>query len=212
MKNSYKEKIKISAKVFHKNNRGEKFTNGVIIWHQYDESDVAKLSWWDDVSFILNDYLVQVAWIHPRMAFKDRAEDDAHNKVAHLDRGADGLMGQTKPNYVKVGKSRKKVISRTLTGSLLSNDWMQAFDAAYAETLKEADFQITPFIKAEWVQHGRFVEICAPIEIQSEGDLMALVNLVRKLLKRETTLEQEFAAYSYARDEWIAESKRRAID
>jgi hypothetical protein len=209
MKNSYQEKLKISAKVFHKNNRGEKFTNGVIIWHQYDEANTTKLSWWEDVSFILNDYLVQVAWIHPRMAFKDRAEDDAHRKVAHLDRGADGFMGQSKPNYVKVGRSRKKIISRTLTGPLLSSDWMQAFDAAYAETLKESDFQITPFIKAEWVQHGRFVEICAPIEIQSERDLMALINLVRKLLKRETTLEQEFADYVYARDEWIAESERR---
>lgn len=209
MKNSYQEKLKISAKVFHKNNRGEKFTNGIIFWHQYDEVDMAKLSWWEDVSFILSDYLVQVAWIHPRMAFKDRAEDDAHKKVAHLDRGADGFMGLSKPNYVKVGRSRKKIISRTLTGPLLSSDWMQAFDAAYAETLKKSDFQITPFIKSEWVQHGRFVEICAPIEIQSERDLMALINLVRKLLKRETTLEQEFADYVYARDEWIAESERR---
>jgi hypothetical protein len=59
------------------------------------------------------------------------------------------------------------------------------------------------------VQHGRFVDICAPIEIQSERDLMALVNLVRKLLKRETTLKQEFADYVYARDEWVAESERR---
>ena len=210
IKNSYQEKLKKSAKVFHKNNRGEKFTNGVIIWHQYDEAGITKLSWWDDVSFILNDYLVQVAWIHPRMAFKDRAEDNAHKKVAHLDSGADDFMGQSKPNYVKVGRSRKKMISRTLTGSFLSSDWMQAFDAAYAETLKEADFQITPFIKVEWVQHGCYVEICAPIEIQSERDLMVLVNLVRKLLKRETTLEQEFNDYAYAIDEWIAESERRS--
>ncbi len=201
MKNAYQEKLKIAAKIFHKNNRGEKFTNGVIIWHQYDEANMPKLSWWNEVSFILNDYLVQVAWIHPRMAFKDRAEDDAYKKVAHLDRSADGFMGQTKPNYVKVGQSRKKIISRTLTGSLLSIDWMQAFDAAYAEILKEADFKIAPFIKPEWVQHSRFVELCAPIEIQSERDLMALVNLVRKLLKRETTLVQEFTGYSYAKDD-----------
>ena len=201
--------LQISAKVFHKNNRGEKFTNGIIFWHQYDEADMTKLSWWDDVSYILNDYLVQVAWIHPRMAFKDRAEKDAHKKVARLDSGTDYLMVQSKPNYVKIGRSRKKMISSTLTGLFLSSDWMQAFDAVYAETLKEADFHITPFIKAEWLQHGRFVEICALIEIQSERDLMALVNLVRKLLKSETTLEQEFADYVYARDEWIVESERR---
>ncbi len=210
MKNSYQEKLKISAKFFHKNNRGEKFTNRVIFRHQYDEADMTKLSWWDDVSFILNNYLVQVAWIHPRMAFKDWAEDEAHKKVAHLDKGNDGFMRQSKPSYVKVGRSRKKIVSRTLAGSLLSSDWMQAFDAAYAETLKEADFQITPFIKTERLQYGCFVEICAPIEIRSERDMMALVNLVRKLLKRETTLAQAFAGYVYARDEWIAESERRS--
>ena len=60
------------------------------------------------------------------------------------------------------------------------------------------------------MQHDRFVEICAPIEIQSERDVMALVNLVRKLFKRETTLAQGFAGYAYARDEWIAESERRS--
>lgn len=210
MKNIYQEKLKKSAKVFYKNNHGEKFTNGVISRHIYDEANMTKLSWWDDVSFILNDYLVQVAWMHPRMAFKNRAEEHAYKKLDHLDSGADDFICHTEPNYVKVGQSRKKIMSRTFTGSLLSNDWMQAFDAAFAETLQQADFQISPFIKAEWAQYGRLVKICAPIEVLSQRDQIALVNLVRKLLKRETTLEREFAGYLYTKDEWIAESERRS--
>lgn len=45
--------------------------------------------------------------LHPRMAFQDQAEEDAHKKVAHLATGVDNFMSQSKPNYAKVGRSRK---------------------------------------------------------------------------------------------------------
>lgn len=205
MKNPYQEKLKIAAKIFHRNNRGERLTNGLIVRHLYDEANTAKLSWWDDVGFILNDYLVQVSWVHPRLAFKDKAELAAHEKVAHIDIGAD-CFANSEPNYVKVGKSRKKIISHTLKGELISSDWRQAYDQAYAETLEGASFQITPFIIVEWTPHSRFVELCAPIEVKNEQHLMVLASLVRKLLKRETTLEQEFPRYVYTKDNWVEES------
>lgn len=207
MKNRYQEKLKISAKSFHKNNRGERFSNGLIIWHQYEEANLTELSWWDDVSYILNDYLVNISWIHPRMAFKDQTEDDAHKRIAHLDTGVNNLFSQSEPNYVKVGKSRKKIISHTIKGPLLSSEWAAAFDAAYAEIIKTTDLQITPFIKSEWTSSGRIVEICAPIEVRNEQCLMAIANLVRKLLKRETTLEKEFPDYIYTKDNWGMESE-----
>lgn len=211
MKNSYQEKLRISAKIFHRNNRGERFTNGLIVRHLYDETNMTKLSWWDDVSFILNNYLVQVSWIHPRLAFKDQIEIDAHKKVEHLDIGVDDFMSQSKPNYTKIGRSRKKIISHTLTGPLISDSWKQAFDVAYTETLKEADYQIEPYIKLEWMPHGRFVELCAPIEVRNEQELMVLATLVRRLLKHETTLEEEFPHYVYTEENWVAESKLRAV-
>jgi len=115
MKNFYQEKLKISAKSFHKNNHGERFSDGLIIRHQYEEANLAKLSWWDDVGFILNDYLVNISWIHhPRMAFEDQAEDEAHKRVAHIDSGVNDLLNQSEPNYVKIGNSRKKIISHTI--------------------------------------------------------------------------------------------------
>lgn len=207
MKNRYQEKLKLSAKSFHKSNRGERFSSGLIIWHQYEEANLTELSWWDDVSYILNDYLVNISWIHPRMAFKDQTEDDANKRIAHLDTGVNDLFSQSEPNYVKVGKSRKKIISHTIKGPLLSSEWAAAFDAAYAEIIKTTDLQITPFIKSEWTSSGRIVEICAPIEVRNEQCLMAIANLVRKLLKRETTLEKEFPDYIYTKDNWGTESE-----
>lgn len=207
MKNFYQEKLKLSAKIFHKNNRGERFSNGLIIRHQYEEANLTELSWWDDVSCILNDYLVTISWIHPRMAFKDQAENEAHKRVTHLDTGINDLFSQSEPNYVKIGKSRKKIISHTIKGPLLSSDWLAAFDAAYAEIIKTTDLQITPFIKSEWTSSGHFVELCAPIEVRNEQDLIILANLVRKLLKREITLEKEFPDYIYTKDNWGTESE-----
>ncbi|NOS96906.1 MAG: hypothetical protein HOP25_00335 [Methylotenera sp.] len=49
---------------------------------------------------------------------------------------------------------------------------------------------------------SHFVELCAPIEVRNEQDLIILANLVRKLLKRETTLEKEFPDYIYTKDNW----------
>lgn len=207
MKNYYQEKLKISAKSFHKNNRGERFSDGLIIRHQYEEANLAKLSWWDDVGFILNDYLVNISWIHPRMAFKDQTEDEAHKRVAHLDTGVNDLFSQSEPNYVKTGKSRKKIISHTIKGPLLSSEWAAAFDAAYVEIIKTTDLQPTPFIKSEWTASGRFVEICAPIEVRNEQDLIVIANLTRKLLKRETTLEIEFPKYTYTKSDWNMENQ-----
>ncbi|MDZ4141104.1 MAG: hypothetical protein U1C48_03750 [Methylotenera sp.] len=207
MKNYYQEKLKTSAKSFHKNNRGERFSDGLIIRHQYEEANLAKLSWWDDVGFILNDYLVNISWIHPRMAFKDQAEDEAHKRVAHLDTGVNDLFSQSEPNYVKTGKSRKKIISHTIKEPLLSSGWAAAFDAAYAEIIKTTDLQTTPFIKSEWTASGRFVEICAPIEVRNEQDLIVIANLTRKLLKRETTLEIEFPKYTYTKSDWNMENQ-----
>lgn len=207
MKNHYQERLKISAKSFHKSNRGERFSNGLIIWHQYEEANLTELSWWDDISCILNDYLVNISWIHPRMAFKDQVEDEAHKSVAHLDSGHNDFLSLSEPNNVKIGRSRKKIISHTIKGPLLSSDWSAAYDAAYAEILETSDFQITPSIKSKWTSGSRIVEICVPIEVRNEQDLMVIANLTRKLLKRETTLEILFPKYTYTKNDWIMEKK-----
>ena len=51
-----------------------------------------------------------------------------------------------------------------------------------------------------------------PLEIRCQADAVALAALVRRLLKRETTLAAEFPNYAYGRAEWLAETKMREED
>ena len=80
------------------------------------------------------------------------------------------------------------------------------FQAAYAEIVKTSNYQVAPYIKSQWVLGCRFVELCVPIEVRTEQDLMKIVNLTRKLLKRETTLENEFHNYLYTRADWCLDN------
>ena len=43
-------------------------------------------------------------------------------------------------------------------------------------------------------------------------DVIAMVELTRKLLKRETTIDGAFPNYRFGRTDWIAESAQRETD
>lgn len=51
----------------------------------------------------------------------------------------------------------------------------------------------------------RFVEVVAPVEVRNAAELAALADLVRRILKGETTLEREFPGYVYGKAQWAAE-------
>src|ERR1017187_8742552 len=84
MKNKYIELLIRSAKLHHRNARTRRFQNGIVIRHLYDKECPEKYSWWDDVVFVLNDYLVNVAWQHPRHVYKDKVEELAYDACVHL--------------------------------------------------------------------------------------------------------------------------------
>lgn len=42
------------------------------------------LSWWDNVTFVLNDYRVALARVHPRMVCEDMIEDEVERLTAEL--------------------------------------------------------------------------------------------------------------------------------
>ena len=66
-------------------------------------------------------------------------------------------------------------------------------------------YQAKPYIHTEWLAHGYFVDICAPIEVRSIDDLVKLVDLVKRLLKREKMLDNEFPKYAYTKAQYHAE-------
>lgn len=219
MKNPHYENLKRSAKLYHRHSRRQRFQNGIVVRHLYDEQNPEKLSWWDDVVFVLNDYLVNVAWRHPRYAYKDEVERQAYDNCVHLRSpssesakdAVDSMFDRANPNYVKVGKSRKKIRSYTMN---------RTRDDGYYEDLRQEEYRIardpnngviiTPSMTAEWTNWSRFVSICAPIEVRGVPDLHKLADLTKRLLKRETSLESEFLGYSYCQKDWVSEIEQSA--
>ena len=203
MKNPYLEQIKRAAKQSHQNSRSDDFESGILVKHLYDNQNAPALTWWDDVTFIMNDYRVAVTWIHPRMAYEDIIKDEAYKNIAHLyhDDESD-LFADSTANYIKLGKSRKKIVSYTCN-TVHDEKRYQAL-LAEKEKLRQAnDYVIKPSIKVTWLNWCRYVDICAPIEVGNVDDLVMLVNLVKWLLKAETSLNHEFPDYCYTRQNWL---------
>lgn len=204
MKNPYQEEIKRLAKRSHRDQRSQHYVNGMLIRHQYPDEKLSQLSWWDDVDFIHNDYRVIVTWIHPRQDYQDHMESEASKQVAYLMPVNDMLSHDT-AHIVKLGQSRKKVVSYTVSFTAEFEAWSKAYDLALQEISNTTQYCATPYMRTEWLANGYYVTICAPIEVGSTHDLMTLVNLVKRFLKRETTLEQEFPNYTYSKEQWVDE-------
>lgn len=216
MKNTYQEHLKKSAKLYHRNKRNSNFIRGLIQFHQYGEKRSTSLSWWDDVDFILNDYRVVVAWNHPRYDYKEYIESEARKSIAHLDVNMDDMFSEATPNYVKAGKSRKIIKSYTMNSFPDEfGEWAAAYRQAIQKIPDSIEYQAKPSIKTEWQARSYFVDICAPIEVRGVDDLVKLVTLVKRLLKRETTLDNEFLGYVYTKEQWLIESlneRRNELD
>ena len=205
MKNRYQENLKQSAKLYHRNKRNSNFIEGLIQHHLYDATNPSALSWWDDVDFILNDYRVVVAWVHPRQDYQDYIESEAHKNIAHLDNYSGDIFEASTPNYVKVGQSRKKILTYTVNFTEAADEWSKAYQLEIEKTHSLSTYQAQPYIHIEWLAHGLFVDICAPIEVRGVDDLVKLVTLVKRLLKHETTLDCEFPDYVYTKEQWLVE-------
>lgn len=209
MKNRHQEHLKKSAKLYHRNKRSSNFTRGLIQFHQYDAENASSLSWWDDVDFILNDYRVVVAWIHPRYEYQEYIESEASKSIAHLDININDMFNEAMPNYVKVGQSRKKIATYTVNLTKDSDEWTTAYRLAIQELPHSIEYEAKPSINTEWRVNGYLVEICAPIEVYGVDELVKLVTLVKRLLKRETTLDNEFPDYVYTKEQWLVEASKR---
>lgn len=208
MKNHYQENLKKSAKLYHRNKRNSNFFRGLIQFHKYNLENPSTLSWWDEVDFIINDYRVKVAWIHPRFAYQNFIEAEAVRKISHPGINMDDVFSQATPNYVKAGKARKNVKSYTVNKySQEFEDWPVVFKQAVQEIHNSVIRQVEPLFIKQWQHNGCLVNICAPIEVLGEEDLVKLVTLVKRLLIGETNLHDEFSGYIYSKEQWLIEDK-----
>lgn len=206
MKNRQYELRRRLARQYHRNARGDSFEQGILAHHDYGEIDPHGLSWWDDVVFILGKVRISVAWRHPRRVSQDMIEDAAMRAVEHLSGQIDGdLFAGAEKSYKKLGRSRKKVQSYTTTRRPGEQEWFGTLRTEEARLGAAAEFSVMPGFKAETLDWCRHVEIVAPVEVRHTGELRALADLVRRLLKGETTLLREFPGYAYGKAQWIAD-------
>lgn len=125
-------------------------------------------------------------------------------RIAGCDQDVELFDGAEK-SYRKVGRSRKKIQGYTMTRRPGEQGWLDAVRAEEARLSAEAEFAVVPSIRVETLAWCRFVDIVAPVEVRSVAELRGLADLVRRILRGETTLEREFPGYVYGKAQWVGE-------
>lgn len=190
--------------------RKRSFENKVHCYHTFTDVGPTDLTWWADFGFMLNGCYIIVDWVHPRMAFKDAVRDVAFKQVGHLykDTHNDTLMNRSVPVYKKLGKSRKKIhVWRTTHKKLNTDGFLLALKLAEDALAQEADFVIKPSVSIEWKKYGKSVSVCAPVEVRSINDVASLALILKRVLKREISIDDAFNHYRYTRLNWLEEFK-----
>lgn len=204
MKNSYYEYCRRKMKLEKKD---WKLTDGIRIYHEYSHKKPDDLSWWDDVGFYMNDYKVVVWWRHPRMDYKDTIQNMAFDAFPRED-DFDFFSGSTK-NYLKVGKSRKRIVSYTCAPQSESRiEWYDKINALEKELLVSSQVIIRPSFKVEQLDWCKGINFVMPVEVRNEKELKEMAMLAKAILKGQTTLYAEVGAYFYNCSDWNRESER----
>lgn len=210
MKNKKFEYNRRKMKETHRNNGMRLDTHrGIHAYHLYPEP-LRDKAWWDDFSFIRNNYKVVVWFTHPRMIYHDKVTSAVFEEALKIKPERDSFdkwFDKANANYKKVGKSRKKIVTYTCPESTKEQqEWYARVKWEEEIALTTSAFSVKPSIKIECLDWCRGVSLCAPVEAVSEDGLRQLKTLVTRLLNGETTLEKEFPNYLYTSNDWIREN------
>lgn len=215
MKNHRLERLRRKMREYHRHHPW-RLDGGFFIPHEYPEGKANKLSWWDDVGFILNGRRVIVNWLHPRRAYLDAIEQQAFDDVpapstqSTFEKFLSGQEPGTK-RWRKLGRSRKKVIGETMPNT--ADEWIAFYDAVNAREDDLArvgiDLDVIPSMRVGLCSTATTIDLVAPIEVRCKEDIRALAMLARRLLTRETTVSDEWPGYRYGRDAWLSEAGLR---
>ena len=215
MKNSHLERLRRKMREYHRHHPWG-LDGGLFIPHEYPEGKANKLSWWDDVGFILNGRRVIVNWLHPRRAYLDAIEQQAFDDVpapstpSTFEKFLSGQEPGTK-HWRKLGRSRKKVIAETMPNT--ADEWIAFYDAVNAREDELGrvgiDLEVIPSMRIGLCSTATTIDLVAPMEVRSKEDIRTLAMLAKRLLKRETTIADEWPGYSYGRDTWLSEAGLR---
>jgi len=210
MKDPRQERLGRSQREHHRHHPWRLSPGGLYVPHSYAEKQPDVLSWWDDVGFILNRRRVIVWWCHPRDVYRNAIEELAWEQAGEFPLD-DWLTKGATPNYRKVGRSRKKIVSYTCRPpSEASRAYFQRLQALeQAMSGQGIDCDVRPGAKRSRLWWATGLDLVAPLEVRSEQELTAVADLARRLLLGQTTLAQEFPGYSYGKANWLAEAQAR---
>jgi hypothetical protein len=202
MKNRYIEDLKRRAKLYHRNKRGDDFSGGVVSRYSYAKMSPDTLTFWDDGVFIVNDYRVGLWWTHPRYEYQQRIEAETVRRVDKRNPDSNPFLGLNQ----YTGSAIRAAMRRRVWPA---KEPLQRYFALLAEeerqVAQEVAFEVRPFMSIRWNNWCKELSLCVLIEVRSESDLRDLARLARQLVKRETTLVNEFSDYWYGQHEWISE-------
>jgi hypothetical protein len=211
MRNRFYEDLRQSAKDYHRSHSLGVDASGIYTRHVFEPERL--LSWWDDIGFILNNRRVMIWWVHPRLRYSDAVKEASWKAAGEFPRSEEPIP-DADPQFRRVGRSRKKVISylSRQTSPLVREfyDRVSLLQEQLAET--GIDHFVGPSFEVGHYCWGTGVELCAPNEIRTHADAVALVALARRLLKRQTTCAIEFGDYGYGKADWLREADARAAD
>lgn len=211
MKNPNQERLRHLMRQFHRHHPW-RLSDGFFIPHLYPKH--GKLSWWDDIGFILNGRRIMVWWRHPRMEYSDAISELAWKEAGDPPARSADMFATSEKQWKKVGRSRKKVASYLCLPSPDSQQEYYAKISAIESRMESEgiDLAVRPSISVKRLSWCTGVDLCIPVEVRTDEEVRALAGLARRLLKGETKLASEFLGYEYGRTEWLAESVIRCQD
>lgn len=214
MKSHRMEALARSQRLYHQRAPWRGNRDGLYISHSYEGMTKDDLSWSDDFQFILSGRRINVCWYHPRQAYRDELDTRSWDVVDPQDESSWLSLLEGKRHYKKVGRSRKRLVDIEMREQ--TADEQARSDAVEAERQRlyanGLDYTIVPSMKRERTNWSIYVAICVPTEVRRPEDVRQVADLVRRLLRFETTLEQEFPGYSYGKEDWLSEAPHRQAE
>lgn len=212
MKNRHIEFLRRKARECYRV-QSKKLVNGLYIPHLYPKNKSSKkLSWWCDVGFGMSGRMVFVNWRHPRSVYHSAIEQQALEEVTPPSKKSTfevspSEQAPSKNLIRRLGRSRKKVLVQSMPK--LTEEWENYYFAVEAREQELSrlgiNFIVTPSIQIHHHLTGMFVDLVAPIEVRNLQDVQSLARLAKRLLKRETSIADEWPQSKYGHDDWLAE-------
>lgn len=208
MKNARQEKLRQRMRKYHQHHSWCLGAGGI---YSANHTQIHQpLSWWNDMGFVLNGRRVMVWWTHPRTQYAEAIQDAARTEAGTPPVSTSYLDG-TESIWKPVGRSRKKVAVYRCQAApqeqqIFYNELNRIRQRLETDGI---DLDIRPSITVKSYETCFGIDLCIPFEILTHADAIALISLVKSLLKRETTLAKVFPNYHYDRETWLAEANLR---